>query len=126
MVGSVLRSPSTSRWRTPSTPAPHHVQIYNTALIRSVAASCMEGPSSSGPSTSAGSQQVRDFFEVYGEANRYTIHEMVGKGSYGIVCSATDNNTKQKVRVLDSHRSFVAEKRTTSRRVARHRDQARV
>jgi hypothetical protein len=64
----------------------------------------MEGPSSRGPSAPAGAQQVRDFFEAYGEANRYTIHEVIGKGSYGIVCSATDNQTKEKVRVLDIHR----------------------
>jgi hypothetical protein len=43
-------------------------------------------------------QHVRDFFQAYGEANRYTIHEVIGKGSYGVVCSATDNNTKEQVR----------------------------
>ena len=30
----------------------------------------------------------KDFFTEYGEANRFTIHEVVGKGSYGVVCSA--------------------------------------
>ena len=30
------------------------------------------------------------FFDQCGEANRFTIHEIIGKGSYGVVCSATD------------------------------------
>jgi len=39
-----------------------------------------------------------DFFTEYGEANRFVIHEMIGKGSYGVVCSATDTKTGAKVR----------------------------
>ena len=31
--------------------------------------------------------------QEYGEANRYTILEVIGKGSYGVVCSAIDNTT---------------------------------
>jgi serine/threonine protein kinase len=31
------------------------------------------------------------FFTEYGEATRYTILEVIGKGSYGVVCSAIDN-----------------------------------
>jgi hypothetical protein len=38
-----------------------------------------------------------DFFTEYGEANRYTIKEVIGKGSYGVVCSATDNLTGETV-----------------------------
>jgi hypothetical protein len=41
---------------------------------------------------------VKDFFADYGEANRYTIKEVIGKGSYGVVCSAVDNFTGEKVR----------------------------
>eukprot|EP00951_Prasinocladus_malaysianus_P010351 scaffold75915_cov55-Prasinocladus_malaysianus.AAC.1 len=37
--------------------------------------------------------EPKDFFTEYGEANRYTIKEVIGKGSYGVVCSATDNLT---------------------------------
>ena len=37
--------------------------------------------------------EARAFFEEYGEANRYSIREVVGKGSYGVVCSAIDNFT---------------------------------
>ena len=39
------------------------------------------------------------FFTEYGEANRFTIHEVIGKGSYGVVCSATDNKTGEKVAI---------------------------
>lgn len=40
----------------------------------------------------------KDFFADCGEANRYTIKEVIGKGSYGVVCSAVDNFTGEKVR----------------------------
>ena len=33
------------------------------------------------------------FFTEYGEAQRYSIKEVIGKGSYGVVCSAIDNTT---------------------------------
>uniref|UniRef100_A0A7S0WPX3 Protein kinase domain-containing protein n=1 Tax=Pyramimonas obovata TaxID=1411642 RepID=A0A7S0WPX3_9CHLO len=41
----------------------------------------------------------REFFPQYGESNRYTLLEVIGKGSYGVVCSATDNNTGEKVAI---------------------------
>ena len=41
-----------------------------------------------------------DFFTEYGEANRYTIKEVIGKGSYGVVCSATDNYTGETVMLV--------------------------
>lgn len=41
--------------------------------------------------------EPKDFFTEYGEANRYTIKEVIGKGSYGVVCSATDNFTGETV-----------------------------
>ncbi|KAG2625740.1 hypothetical protein PVAP13_3KG308800 [Panicum virgatum] len=34
-----------------------------------------------------------DFFSEYGDANRYKIQEIIGKGSYGVVCSAIDQQT---------------------------------
>eukprot|EP00238_Polyblepharides_amylifera_P010759 CAMPEP_0196583864 /NCGR_PEP_ID=MMETSP1081-20130531/45002_1 /TAXON_ID=36882 /ORGANISM="Pyramimonas amylifera, Strain CCMP720" /LENGTH=519 /DNA_ID=CAMNT_0041904891 /DNA_START=455 /DNA_END=2014 /DNA_ORIENTATION=- len=40
-----------------------------------------------------------EFFTEYGEMNRYVIHEVVGKGSYGVVCSATDKKTGEKVAI---------------------------
>jgi mitogen-activated protein kinase 1/3 len=45
---------------------------------------------------SAGS---KDFFSEYGETNRYAIREIIGKGSYGVVCSATDNYTGERVAI---------------------------
>ncbi|XP_057441317.1 mitogen-activated protein kinase 10-like isoform X2 [Lotus japonicus] len=40
-----------------------------------------------------------DFFSEYGDANRYKILEVVGKGSYGVVCSAIDTHTGEKVAI---------------------------
>ncbi|PNH04856.1 Mitogen-activated protein kinase 15 [Tetrabaena socialis] len=44
---------------------------------------------------------TRDFFAeaVHAEANRYRILEVIGKGSYGVVCSAVDNFTGEKVAI---------------------------
>uniref|UniRef100_A0A0D9WJT8 mitogen-activated protein kinase n=1 Tax=Leersia perrieri TaxID=77586 RepID=A0A0D9WJT8_9ORYZ len=40
-----------------------------------------------------------DFFSEYGDSNRYKIQEIVGKGSYGVVCSAIDQHTGDKVAI---------------------------
>nr|ACF06191.1 mitogen activated protein kinase 16-1 [Oryza sativa Indica Group] len=40
-----------------------------------------------------------DFFTEYGEGNRYKIEEVIGKGSYGVVCSALDTHTGDKVAI---------------------------
>ncbi|KAK4744518.1 hypothetical protein SAY87_010830 [Trapa incisa] len=40
-----------------------------------------------------------DFFTEYGEANRYKIVEIIGKGSYGVVCAAIDTQTGEKVAI---------------------------
>ena len=37
--------------------------------------------------------EAATFWAEYGEANRYSILEVIGKGSYGVVCSAIDNAT---------------------------------
>ncbi|XP_042489882.1 mitogen-activated protein kinase 20-like [Macadamia integrifolia] len=47
-----------------------------------------------------------DFFTEYGDANRYKIQEVVGKGSYGLVCSAIDVNTGEKVAIKKIHDIF--------------------
>jgi len=54
-----------------------------------------------GPQKSTGKPKMheRDFFSEYDEAQRYRTHEIVGKGSYGVVCSATDTRTGQKVAI---------------------------
>ncbi|KAL5203358.1 hypothetical protein ABZP36_014310 [Zizania latifolia] len=40
-----------------------------------------------------------DFFSEYGDSNRYKIQEIIGKGSYGVVCSAIDQHTGNKVAI---------------------------
>ncbi|MCO5587095.1 hypothetical protein L7F22_041041 [Adiantum nelumboides] len=40
-----------------------------------------------------------EFFKEYSEVNRYQILEVVGKGSYGVVCSAIDTHTGEKVAI---------------------------
>ncbi|KAG7590005.1 Protein kinase domain [Arabidopsis suecica] len=40
-----------------------------------------------------------EFFTEYGEANRYQIQEVVGKGSYGVVGSAIDTHTGERVAI---------------------------
>ncbi|KAK4799261.1 hypothetical protein SAY86_024626 [Trapa natans] len=40
-----------------------------------------------------------EFFTEYGEANRYQIEEVIGKGSYGIVGSAVDTHTGERVAI---------------------------
>lgn len=45
-----------------------------------------------------GSAEV-DFFTEYGEGSRYKIEEVIGKGSYGVVCSAIDTHAGEKVAI---------------------------
>lgn len=40
-----------------------------------------------------------EFFTEYGEASRYQIQEVIGKGSYGIVGSAVDTQTGERVAI---------------------------
>ena len=40
-----------------------------------------------------------DFFSGYGDANRYHVLDMIGKGSYGVVCSAVDTLTGETVAI---------------------------
>uniref|UniRef100_A0A0D9WK84 mitogen-activated protein kinase n=1 Tax=Leersia perrieri TaxID=77586 RepID=A0A0D9WK84_9ORYZ len=47
-----------------------------------------------------------EFFTEYGDANRYRIQEIIGKGSYGVVCSAIDLHTRQKVAIKKVHNIF--------------------
>ncbi|XP_038991625.1 mitogen-activated protein kinase 9-like isoform X2 [Hibiscus syriacus] len=41
----------------------------------------------------------KDFFTEYGDANRYQVQEVIGKGSYGVVASAIDTHTGEKVAI---------------------------
>ena len=49
---------------------------------------------------------TKEFFTEYGEANRYTIKEVIGKGSYGVVCSATDTKTGERVAIKKINNVF--------------------
>uniref|UniRef100_A0A0E0JB22 mitogen-activated protein kinase n=1 Tax=Oryza nivara TaxID=4536 RepID=A0A0E0JB22_ORYNI len=49
---------------------------------------------------------AEEFFTEYGDANRYRIQEVIGKGSYGVVCSAIDLHTRQKVAIKKVHNIF--------------------
>ncbi|XP_074311188.1 mitogen-activated protein kinase 15-like [Silene latifolia] len=40
-----------------------------------------------------------EFFTEYGDANRYKLLEVIGKGSYGVVCAAIDTHTGEKVAI---------------------------
>ncbi|KAF0927861.1 hypothetical protein E2562_036596 [Oryza meyeriana var. granulata] len=40
-----------------------------------------------------------DFFTEYGEANRYQVSEVIGKGSYGVVAAAVDTQTGERVAI---------------------------
>ena len=44
-------------------------------------------------------RRENEFFSEFEDANRYSVHEVIGKGSYGVVCSATDTKTDKKVAV---------------------------
>lgn len=46
------------------------------------------------------------FFTEYGEANRYQLLEIIGKGSYGVVCAAIDTHTGEKVAIKKIHDVF--------------------
>ena len=44
-------------------------------------------------------RRENEIFSEFEDANRYSVHEVIGKGSYGVVCSATDTKTDKKVAV---------------------------
>ncbi|RDY02412.1 Mitogen-activated protein kinase 20 [Mucuna pruriens] len=52
------------------------------------------------------SSMEMEFFSEYGDANRYKIQEVIGKGSYGVVCSAIDTHTGEKVAIKKIHDIF--------------------
>ncbi|KAK9822048.1 hypothetical protein WJX74_003169 [Apatococcus lobatus] len=49
---------------------------------------------------------TKEFFTEYGESNRYSIKEVIGKGSYGVVCSAVDTKTGERVAIKKINNVF--------------------
>ncbi|KAI4330004.1 hypothetical protein MLD38_028318 [Melastoma candidum] len=47
-----------------------------------------------------------EFFTEYGEASRYQVQEVIGKGSYGVVGSAVDTHTGERVAIKKIHDVF--------------------
>lgn len=50
--------------------------------------------------------QPAEFFAEYGEVNRWSITEIIGKGSYGVVCSARDAKSGEKVAIKKINNVF--------------------
>ncbi|KAJ9135785.1 hypothetical protein P3X46_032924 [Hevea brasiliensis] len=48
----------------------------------------------------------KEFFTEYGEATQYEIQEVIGKGSYGVVASAIDTHTGEKVAIKKMNNIF--------------------
>jgi mitogen-activated protein kinase 1/3 len=46
------------------------------------------------------------FFSECSEMNRYQVEEIIGKGSYGVVCSAIDRQTGEKVAIKKINNVF--------------------
>mmetsp|Transcript_28012 Transcript_28012/g.71404 ORF Transcript_28012/g.71404 Transcript_28012/m.71404 type:complete len:545 (-) Transcript_28012:1250-2884(-) len=49
--------------------------------------------------SSSGASELHTFFSEWCEAKRYTVQEVIGKGSYGVVCAAVDNANGEKVAI---------------------------
>ncbi|KAH0450175.1 hypothetical protein IEQ34_020867 [Dendrobium chrysotoxum] len=47
-----------------------------------------------------------EFFTEYGEASKYQIQEVIGKGSYGVVGAAIDTHTGKRVAIKKNHDVF--------------------
>ncbi|KAI4369036.1 hypothetical protein MLD38_017529 [Melastoma candidum] len=48
----------------------------------------------------------KEFFTEYGEANQYEIEEVIGRGSYGVVASAIDTHTGERVAIKKINNVF--------------------
>nr|CAB3473718.1 unnamed protein product [Digitaria exilis] len=57
------------------------------------------GSAPSSPRDDQGSEEAPPFFTDYGEASRYEVTEVVGKGSYGVVAAAVDTPTGERVAI---------------------------
>lgn len=48
----------------------------------------------------------KEFFTEYGEATQYEIEEVIGRGSYGVVASAIDTHSGEKVAIKKINNVF--------------------
>ncbi|XP_061359509.1 mitogen-activated protein kinase 9-like isoform X2 [Gastrolobium bilobum] len=77
------------------TPIHQHFDISPLKPIKVPTLTLFKPPSSMDPHKKGESE----FFTEYGEASQYQIQEVVGKGSYGVVGSAIDTHTGEKVAI---------------------------
>ena len=56
-------------------------------------------PTTSAAAAGTAEGKIQTFFTEYGEAGRYELQEIIGKGSYGVVCSARDRHTGETVAI---------------------------
>ncbi|KAG0519349.1 hypothetical protein BDA96_09G256600 [Sorghum bicolor] len=57
------------------------------------------GPRAPVPPLMDPSKKESEFFTEYGEASRYQVSEVIGKGSYGVVAAAVDTQTGERVAI---------------------------
>ncbi|MEW5298717.1 MAG: hypothetical protein WDW36_001806 [Sanguina aurantia] len=115
-AGSVILAPSTSASAVPTSsyaPAPQEElparceaaasepsksETQAHAPLQATAQTTTSAPT---PAPASNKMDQATFFSELPntEANRYTIREVIGKGSYGTVCSAVDNYTGEKVAI---------------------------
>ncbi|WJX48514.1 Mitogen-activated protein kinase 9 [Trifolium repens] len=79
----------------PTTTTHHHRSLSN---IKVPIYAPFPSSSSSMDPNKKGSPET-EFFTEYGEASQYQVQEIIGKGSYGVVCSAIDIHTGEKVAI---------------------------
>ncbi|WJX54469.1 Mitogen-activated protein kinase 9, variant 2 [Trifolium repens] len=86
----------------------HHDHHHPSAAVAVAAAQSLSNikvpiyapfPTSSSMDPNKKGSPETEFFTEYGEASQYQVQEIIGKGSYGIVCSAIDIHTGEKVAI---------------------------
>eukprot|EP00955_Chlamydomonas_euryale_P054637 355903-Chlamydomonas_euryale.AAC.14 len=80
----------------PSTPRGKAQQAGRPAANAQHGASTRDAPPAA---VTVGGPAPPSFLPSSAESKRYTVHEVIGKGSYGTVCAATDNLTGERVAI---------------------------
>lgn len=120
-------TPSTPHRPSPPPPPPHHHHAGAPSLnsspdvhpVRdtghqppastSYPSAAAAQPQQQRPAAAAAAAPAADghgFFDGWAEGRRYTVLEIIGKGSYGVVASAVDNLTGDKVAIKKIHNVF--------------------